>query len=785
MPPKYKYKNKEITVSSLAKYLIIVESPSKCTKIEHYLGTDYACIATIGHLRNINGLKSINIKETFEPTYTFIQEKVEHINNMKKVIDKFNKNNILIASDDDREGESIAWHICDIFNLPINTTQRIIFHEITKPAIINAVQNPTIIDMKLVKAQQARQVLDIIVGYKISPYLWTYLFNNKEKSLSAGRCQTPTLKLVYENHLDNVNNNISFNYKIRGYFTSKNLIFDLNHEFNSTDDIINFLELSKVFNHTISIDKSKNIDKPPPKPFHTSSLLQTVNNLLHYSPKDTMNLCQQLYQSGYITYMRTESNKYSKTFIDKAEEYINKQYNEKYVGDNIHLINNNSSNPHEAIRVTQIDVTNISSDNSKLSTLYKLIWKNTIESCMSKTVYQNTIVKLSAPNKYKYTHTLEVPLFLGWKIINNKNISEIKEQSINASLLLYLKSLETISYQKIESNITYHNKHSYYTESSLIKKIESIGIGRPSTFASIVDTIQEREYVLKQDLEGIKHNCTEFILSNDIINKNISEKTFGNEKNKLIIQPIGLLCIEFLNKNFSNLFSYEYTGNMELNLDKISNGEEEDWYNICKNCYNEIKTMSKNLAKITKNNFEIEHNYHIVFEKYGPSMKHIKDNNEVEYIPLKPGFQINLDKLKNNEYKLYDLINNLDNCFGIFENEKMYIKSGQYGDYVQYGDNRVSLKNINTPISELTESIVINYLNEQKKKSTNSNILREINNDLSVRKGKYGPYIFYKTNNMNKPSFLNIKKFKGGPLMCDQNLLIDWLNTTYNLSISK
>ena len=253
----------------------------------------------------------------------------------------------------------------------------------------------------------------------------------------------------------------------------------------------------------------------------------------------------------------------------------------------------------------------------------------------------------------------------------------------------------------------------------------------------------------------------------------------------MIIQPIGLLCIEFLNKNFSNLFSYEYTGNMELNLDKISNGEEENWYNICKNCYNEIKTMSKNLAKITKNNFEIEHNYHIVFEKYGPSMKHIKDNNEVEYIPLKPGFQINLDKLKNNEYKLYDLINNLDNCFGIFENEKMYIKSGQYGDYVQYGDNRVSLKNINTPISELTESIVINYLNEQKKKSTNSNILREINNDLSVRKGKYGPYIFYKTNNMNKPSFLNIKKFKGGPLMCDQNLLIDWLNTTYNLSISK
>lgn len=785
MPPKYKYKKKEITVSKSANYLIIVESPSKCTKIEHYLGSNYACIASIGHLRNINGLKSIDTKKTFQPTYSFIQEKVEHINNMQKIIDNFDKNNILIASDDDREGESIAWHICEIFNLPVDTTHRIIFHEITKPAIINAVNNPTTINMKLVKAQQARQVLDIIVGYKISPYLWTYLFNDKENSLSAGRCQTPTLKLVYENYLENINNNINFNYKIKGYFTSKNLLFDLNHEFNSTDEITKFLELSKTFNHTISIETPKTIDKLPPKPFHTSLLLQTVNNQLHYSPKDTMNLCQQLYQNGYITYMRTESNKYSKIFIDKTEDYINTHYNKKYIGNNSQLINENSANPHEAIRVTQIEVTNISSENSRLSTLYKLIWKNTIESCMSNAVYQNTNIKLSAPNKYKYSNTLETPIFLGWKIINNKNISEINEQNKNASLILYLKNLESISYQKIESNVTYHNKHTYYTESSLIKKLESIGIGRPSTFASIVDTIQERKYVLKKDLDGIKYNCTDFILENNTINKHTHEKIFGNEKNKLIIQPIGLLCIEFLNKNFSDLFSYEYTGNMELKLDKISNGEEEQWYNICKNCYDEIKILSKNLSKITKNSFEIEPNYHIVFEKYGPTIKHIKENKEIEYISLKPEVKINLDKLKNNEYKLNDLINNLDNCFGMFENEKMFIKSGKYGYYVEYGDTKVSLKNINTPISELNENIVINFLNEQKNKPTNSNILREVNNRLSIRKGKYGPYAHYIMENTSKPSFYNIKKFKDGALMCDKNILIDWLNTTYNLSIPK
>lgn len=781
MPPK-KYKKKELSVSLNAKFLLIVESPSKCAKIEHYLGTNFACIASIGHLRNINGLKSIDTKNGFEPTFSFIKEKEDHINSMKKIINKFPKQNIILASDDDREGESIAWHICEIFDLPIHSTKRIIFHEITKTAIVEAVKNPITVNMKLVRSQQARQILDIIVGYKISPYLWTHLYNNKENSLSAGRCQTPALKLVYENE-QSKDNNTYFTHKIKGIFTNKNLLFDLTQEFETINDIQSFLELSKTFNHILTINKPKNNEKKPPKPFHTSSLLQNASNILHYSPKETMNLCQQLYQNGYITYMRTESNKYSKVFVNNMTEYINKNYNERFIGENDLIINNDNSNPHEAIRVTQIEVKNISSENSRLSTLYKFIWKNTIESCMATAKYQNTLLKLTAPMKYHYNHTIENPIFYGWKIISeNKDINDI--QNNNNSLLLYLQSLTNIDYIKIDSAVSYHNKHSYYTESSLIKKLENVGIGRPSTFASIVDTIQERNYVNKQDLKGIKINCTEFSLQNNNIIKNEAEKVFGNEKNKLIIQPIGVLCIEFLTKYFEDLFSYEYTENMETILDKISHGDEEEWSTICKNCYEQIKTLSKGLSKLSKLSFPIETDYHVVFECYGPTIKHF-NNDKNEYIPLKPGIEINLEKLKKNEYKLHELINiDFDNGIGSYENEKIYIKSGQYGHYVQWGDNKESLKTLKTPLKDITEDIIIEFLNDKKDTPVDQNILRNINDNISIRKGKFGPYLFYKSPSMKKPEFYNIKKFKDGYLSCEKNVLIEWLNITYKLNLT-
>jgi DNA topoisomerase-1 len=277
---------KQLTKNKSAIYLVIVESPSKCSKIENYLGPQYACIASVGHLRYIPGLKSINIKQNYNVTYEFIEKKKQHIYDMKNLIQNFNTDNIFIATDDDREGEAIGWHICEIFNLNINTTKRIIFREITKTAITNAVQNPKTINMNIVKSAIARQVLDLIVGYRISPLLWKHIYNNKDNPLSAGRCQTPTLKIIYENSLIDRKN--EYDHKINGIFTSKKLIFTLNKHIETKDKIESFLDLSRKHEHILSQGKDSKSILNPPKPFNTSKLLQHCSNAMSTSPNIIM-----------------------------------------------------------------------------------------------------------------------------------------------------------------------------------------------------------------------------------------------------------------------------------------------------------------------------------------------------------------------------------------------------------------------------------------------------------------------------------------------------------------
>ena len=377
------YKNKPIHSDQLrnAIYLVIVESPSKCKKIESYLGKNYCCIASIGHIRSLNGLKSIDTKKTFEPTFEIIEEKQYHINEMKKVISRFKDSNIYIGTDDDREGEAIGWHICEIFGLSIDTTKRILFHEVTKPALQKAIDNPTYLNIKLIKAQHARQVLDVIVGYKISPYLWKYLYNDKDNALSAGRCQTPALRLVYENE-QKINNSdiISPTFKIYGNFLSNKLEFILKHEFKSVEETESFMKKSVNYKHILKIGEKKQSKRSPPKPFNTSNLLQVASSVLHMSPGETMKHSQTLYQNGYITYMRTDSREYSKQFLDYAEKYILSKYGSGSPMGNLQSIENKStSNPHEAIRVTQLVLQNINMENTRTLSLYKLIWKNTRE----------------------------------------------------------------------------------------------------------------------------------------------------------------------------------------------------------------------------------------------------------------------------------------------------------------------------------------------------------------------------------------------------------------------
>ena len=841
MPPKYYKKNNttiykqqnenttDINNYKKTKYLIIVESPSKCKKIEGFLGNDYKCIASKGHICSIKGLKSINIKNNFEPEYSIIEDKIKHVEYMRSIIELFPYYNILLASDDDREGEAISWHICQIFNLPVQTTPRIIFHEITKPAILKAIENPTTINMKLVYAQQARQILDVLVGFKISPFLWKYIYNNKNEGLSAGRCQTPALRLVYENQKE-IDSEISsgalnIKYQTTSTFFNKNVAFKLNYDYETPLEMNTFLEKSKSFEYKMEIGSPKTCIKNPPSPLNTSKLLQLASNVLHISPKQTTMYSQQLYQDGYITYMRTESAKYSKEFLQNIQKYILTKWNTKtniqaYVG-NIEELNNNNNNnnkisPHEAIRITNIETIQLPAsytDDPKLKSLYKLIWKTTIESCMSPSKITITNISINAPENHSYIHSLETPVFLGWKLVSYETKTDEGEhtnmnnlQSQYSGSLLYFQSILTkqypIKYNTIESVVTVHNRHSHYTEASIIHKLEELGIGRPSTFSSIINTIQDRGYVKLTNINGKPINCVEYKLSDNIIHTTNQSRVFGNEKNKLVIEPIGILTLEFLLQYFESIFSYEYTKIMETQLDNISNTPtptHNRWYSICGDCLDEINNLSKPLLTISKQSYKINDTYEFVFQKYGYSLKYTTDDGIVSYKSVNPNVKIDLDKLKKGEYTIDELIEIKNDYLGKYNDEDIYIKTGQYGPYVKWGDQTESIKNIQTPLNEITLSDITQFINNKRTPSKpeteqyepntiipipkNKSILRLLTTDLSIRKGKFGAYIFHQTSDMNTPDFYSIKGFNKGFLVCDKEVLLDWIVNTYSIRI--
>lgn len=844
MPPKYYKKGKKLggpvksfdsTIASTVEYIVIVESPSKCKKIEEYLGPKYKCIATKGHIYTIPGLKSIDKKNKYNIKYEKIKEKVSHIESMRTVINKFPVSNIIIASDDDREGTGIAYNICQEFSLPVDITKRIIFHEITYNAIQHAIQNPQCIDINMVKAQQARQILDLIVGFKISPLLWKFLYFDKDNSLSAGRCQTPALRLVYDNYMDKKKSILEQKYKISATFFSQNVLFELEdreHEINSNVKIEHFLEESKVYNHILSIKPSTETYRGSPKPFNTSTLLQVASNQLGYSPKQTINYCQKLYQNGYITYMRTENNKYSENFLDEAKTFIENKWGEKYVGDLDKIANKSNSNPHEAIRVTHLDVNcidnkeTICSDNDEndndienkdnikqsgnMNTLYKLIWRNTIESCMNEAKYKTTKIHISAPLHKDYVHTINIPIHLGWKVINNSK-EEKDEQCSQTSQLFFLESLvktnKPVIFNRINAVISFCSKHTHYTESSLIKKLEDLKIGRPSTFSTLVETIQTRGYITKMNIEGDKTKNIEYVLENGKVNKTETEKSVGEEKNKLVIQPLGIATIEFLTQYFQSIFCYDYTKKMEDQLDAIACpkiGEDNtEWYNICEECYNEIEKSTK---PISKQKYSIDEQHELVFQKFGPVIKVINQSNDSikdddakgEYKSVKKNIKLDLDKLCKGEYTLDELLEPTNITLGLWKGVDVYLKTGQYGNYIEYNDKRQNIKNVGKDLEKIMLSDVEVYLkimdqpeivSECKDDNMvkiyqnvhNKNILRTLNKDFSVRSGKFGPYVFYKKEGMHKPQFLNIRDFKEGFSVCDVNVLLEWLYMKYKI----
>jgi DNA topoisomerase-1 len=795
--------------------LVIVESPAKCKKIENYLGPGYKVIASFGHLRTISSLDSIDIQNGFNTKYSVIQEplKLKQIEKIRAEILK--SDDVIIATDDDREGEAIGWHICDLFGLSITNTKRIIFHEITESAIQSAISHPKRINMNLVEAQKARQILDMLVGFNITPILWNCISKNHEQSLSAGRCQTPALRLVYENYLDVKSSPGKIAYNIYGYFTNLNLNFELNKQFTDCEETYAFLEKCKCWDFLCSTTSPKKIIKKAPEPLTTSGLQQLASNELNMSPKDTMKYAQQLYESGFITYMRTDSKKYSNEFIENVKKYVINQYGDQYISTNIENLIvgiNESEEPvkkskktvaekkgipapqeaHEAIRPVNINVKEDPLIEGKAIRLYNLIWKRTIESCLASAQYNSVSAKITAPFEREFIYKTEQPLFLGWQIIESTK----KPDENIYQYLINLKQNSIMMPKKIESKFTMIELKSHYSEARLVQLLEDKGIGRPSTFASLVEKLQERKYVLKQNITGIEINCKDFILSENNITEINLKREFGNEKNKLVIQPLGIIVIEFLLNKFDSFFNYNYTKEMEDNLDFISRGEEQ-LNTLCLACYNNLSEKINELADIKKFSLEIDDNHTLIIGKHGPVVKcSKKDKGNVCFLPVKKNLDIESLKRKDkSEISLEDIIeipvkNTESGSIGKYKGQELFIKKGKYGIYAQWGKETRSLKEefSNMPIDQINYIDILRFLDKDTVLDASKpvGLVRELKPYLSIRTGKFGDYIFYKkpySKKTQKPEFFKLNGFNGDYKKCDKELLINWINQTYNISV--
>jgi DNA topoisomerase I len=752
--------------------LVIVESPAKCKKIESYLGPGYKCVASFGHITGIlNGLKDIDIANGFKPKFGQLKNKSKYINSLRKAIKQADE--IILATDDDREGEAIAWHICKQFKLPLQQTKRIIFNEITKPALTSAIKTPTLVNIDKVNAQQARQVLDLLVGFTISPILWKFI--SRKSGLSAGRCQTPALRIIYDNANDISKNPGKLVYETG--FQYKELLFKLNNHFSKSESVEKFLVSSKKFEHVLKCGAVReNIIKKPPIPLTTSILQQKASNELHFSPKRTMQLAQKLYEGGHITYMRTDSKKYSAKFIKEASKHITSKYGKKYLSSYVKKLcnnvkskkENNAQEAHEAIRPTKVELEEAGNDKAQQN-LYNLIRCITMESCMIPAVYKSICATINSPTKYVYKNSQEQVVEPGWKIVRG-----YEEQNPNFHYFSTQKKELNVKYSKITSIPTLKDKKMHYTEAKLVQTLEKKGIGRPSTFSSIISKIQDRGYVKKMDVEGKKIKTICFELK-DTITKKEEEKSYGVERNKLVMQNTGKIVIEFLIKHFDEMFVYDYTKHMEDDLDKISRGNK-NYVELCSYIYNNLSQLSNTIKMDQKQIYKIDDHHTYMIGKYGPVIRKDVDG-ETTFINVKK--DLDMETVKSGTYTLEEMIalqKNSNVVLGKYKNNDVICKKGQYGLYIVCNGKNYSIKHIKKEQNKIKLEDVLGVI---ESKTGNSNILKKVNDSVSIRKGKYGEYIFYKTESMSKPKFLKLKNILWKNLNNEE--ILNWIKNEYNI----
>lgn len=737
----------------MTKNLVIVESPAKAKTIEKFLGKDFTVKSCYGHIRDLaKGDEAIDINNNFNPTYEVSDDKKTVVADLKKL--SKSAEIVWLASDEDREGEAISWHLSEVLQLEATKTRRIVFHEITKPAILKAIENPRKIDKHLVDAQQARRVLDRLVGFELSPVLWRKVKSN----LSAGRVQSVAVRLIVEREREiNVFTSTS-TFKVSAIFMVGNKTFtaDLDQRFNDEASAHAFLESCKQAKFNISNLEVKAAEKSPAPPFTTSTLQQEASRKLGYGVSVTMSIAQKLYENGHITYMRTDSVNLSELAIHSASKTIKSQFGETYSSPRKYTTKNQSAQEaHEAIRPTYFENNQIEGTPQE-KRLYELIWKRALASQMSKAQLERTIVSIDiSGHKQTFTAVGEVLKFDGFLKLYLESSDD--EDESTSGLLPPMKVNDTLTLQQMDANEKYSKPAARYTEASLVKKLEELGIGRPSTYAPTISTIQKRGYVLKEDREGKERQVTSIQLDkNGAIKREVKTERFGSEKAKLFPSDIGMVVTDFLQKHFEVIMDYGFTASVEEEFDKIAEGQLQ-WNNMIHKFYGPFHsdvTRTTETAERQKGERtlgidpESGKNIYVKVGRFGAyaQIGENDDDPKPRFASLRSGQLLETITLE----EAIDLFR-LPRLVGEFEGKEIKASIGRFGPYLIHDSKFVSIPKTDDVYA--IDSVRAIELIEQKRITESQKLIKTFVEDDSIKvlNGRWGPYISRGKDNFKIP----------------------------------
>ena len=752
----------------MQKNLVIVESPAKAKTIEKFLGKDFKVMSSYGHIRDLKK-KELSIDDaTLEPEYEIPDEKKKLVGELKKQAKQAEK--VWLASDEDREGEAISWHLCEVLGLDEAKTNRIVFHEITKPAILEAIENPRHLDMNLVNAQQARRVLDRLVGFKLSPVLWRKV----KPALSAGRVQSVAVRLIVERERE-VQSFVSETYY------SVNAIFGITNEdgsqsevkatlatrLKSHEEVEQFLEMCKDATFVIDNIQKKPVKRTPAPPFTTSTLQQEAARKLGFTVSQTMMVAQHLYESGRITYMRTDSVNLSKLCLGSTKEEITKLYGEDYSKvRQYHTSSKGAQEAHEAIRPSYMDQATIEGTVQE-KRLYELIWKRTVASQMADAEIEKTTVEIRIDHPESTTnHSLfiangEVVKFDGFLKVYRESSDDDDQQDELGHVLPPMQEGQELVRREISATERFSQGPQRYTEASLVHKLEELGIGRPSTYAPTISTIQQREYVQKGDKKGEERPYTIDLLKGKVISQKVRKEMAGSDKGKLMPTDIGIVVNDFLMDHFPSIMDYNFTAKVEQDFDRIAEGDEA-WTKMLKgfdknfeptvdkamNSRNEHKAGERQLGSDPKTGKPV----FVKIGRFGPVVQigTAEDKEKPQFAQLPKELSLETVTLKE-ALELFKLPREI----GVYEGKAVTIGAGRFGPYVLHDKKYTSLPKDADPMA-ITLEEAIKLIEEKRKAETQKHLKIFLEDEkLEILNGRYGPYLVYDGKNYRLPKALH------------------------------